>query len=218
MNKVSAIITAAGKNSRMREDQLNKNIPVQNKLTLPFLKNTIIETTIDNVLNTENIDECIVVLGHYYDEILPLINNIDDKRLKIVKNNPIDVGLSISLLNGLLNSKNQYVLCVTGDQPTVSSKTFNNILNTLFKSDNPQKTISILRRIDIGKLDSAIGLGMPFAANRNELMHYLEGENDNLNPILRKMYSDGFEFYGVKEDNPDELININHLEDYKSLL
>ena len=106
MLTVSAVITAAGKNSRMRKDQEELNIPLQNKLTLPLkskeYSNTIIETTINNVLNTDNIDECIVVLGHYSDEILPFINNIKDDRLKVVINNPVDVGLSVSLLNGFL--------------------------------------------------------------------------------------------------------------------
>ena len=90
MLTVSAVITAAGKNSRMRKDQENLNIPIQNKLTLPLnngeYSSTIIETTINNVLNTENIDECIVVLGHYCEEILPYINNIHDDRLKVIKN------------------------------------------------------------------------------------------------------------------------------------
>ena len=167
MLTVSAVITAAGKNSRMRKDQENLKIPLQNKLTLPLIngnnQSTIIETTIHNVLNTQNIDECIVVLGHYCEEILPFINNIHDDRLKIIKNDPIDVGLSVSsvsLLNGLQNIDSDIALCVTGDQPTVSTETFNNILNTLFNSDNPRKTISILRRRKTGKLDTAEGLGM----------------------------------------------------------
>ena len=122
MLKVSAIITAAGKNSRMRKDQMERNIPLQNKLTLPFNSSTIIETTIANVLNTDNIDECIVVLGHFSDEILPLINKIDDSRLKIIENDPVDVGLSVSLLNGLSCINSDIALCVTGDQPTVSTQ------------------------------------------------------------------------------------------------
>ena len=222
MLTVSAVITAAGKNSRMRKDQENLNIPIQNKLTLP-LKNgnyssTIIETTINNVLNTENIDECIVVLGHYCEEILPFINNIHDDRLKVIKNDPIDVGLSVSLLNGLQNIDSDIALCVTGDQPTVSTETFNNILSTLFNSDNPRKTISILRRRKIGKLDTAEGLGMPFAADRMELIKYLHDKDDNLNPILREIFADGFDFYGVKENHPNELININHYSEYESIL
>ena len=222
MLTVSAVITAAGKNSRMRKDQEEMDIPLQNKLTLPLNKgeysSTIIETTINNVLNTENIDECIIVLGHYCEEILPCIKNIHDDRLKIVKNDPVDVGLSVSLLNGLQNISSDIALCVTGDQPTVSTKTFNNLINTLFNSDNPHKTISILRRIKIGKLDTAEGLGMPFAADRKELIGYLKDKDDNLNPILREIFADGFEFYGVEENHPNELININHYSEYESIL
>ena len=237
MLTVSAVITAAGKNSRMRKDQENLNIPIQNKLTLPLnngeYSSTIIETTINNVLNTENIDECIVVLGHYCEEILPYINNIHDDRLKVIKNDPIGVGLSVSLLNGLQNINSDIALCVTGDQPTVSTETFNNILNTLFNSENPRKTISILRRRKTGKLDTAEGLGMPFAADRMEtaeglgmpfaadrmeLINYLKDKDDNLNPILREIFADGFDFYGVKENHPNELININHYSEYESIL
>ena len=149
---------------------------------------------------------------------MPFINNIEDGRLKIVKNDPIDVGLSVSLLNGLQNIKSDIALCVTGDQPTVSTKTFNNIINTILNSENPKKTISILRRIKIGKLDTAEGLGMPFAADRNELIKYLKGKDDNLNPILREIFADGFEFFGVEEEHPNELININHFSEYESIL
>ena len=218
MLKVSAIITAAGKNSRMRKDQMERNIPLQNKLTLPFNSSTIIETTIANVLNTDNIDECIVVLGHFSDEILPLINKIDDSRLKIIENDPVDVGLSVSLLNGLSCINSDIALCVTRDQPTVSTKTFNSILDCILKFENPKNTISILRRLKTGKLDTAEGLGMPFAASRLELIDYLKGKDDNLNPILREMFSDGFDFYGIEEDNPLELININTYSEYESIL
>ena len=64
---VSTIITAAGKNSRMRKDQLELNIDLKNKLILPFENSTVIETTIDNALSA-NVDECIGVLGHYSSE------------------------------------------------------------------------------------------------------------------------------------------------------
>ena len=169
-------------------------------------------------MNTDNIDECIVVLGHFSDEILPLINKIDDSRLKIIENDPVDVGLSVSLLNGLSCINSDIALCVTGDQPTVSTKTFNSILDYILKFENPKNTISILRRLKTGKLDTAEGLGMPFAASRLELIDYLKGKDDNLNPILREMFSDGFDFYGIEEDNPLELININTYSEYESIL
>ena len=210
---VSAIITAAGKNSRMRKDQISRNIELKNKLLLPFNNKTVLETVIDNTLSAD-IDECIVVLGHFHDEIINAISENYDSYVKFIINNPCDVGLSTSLYNGLPNISSDFALCVTGDQPTITTETLNNITNKLTQSQNPQKTISILRRRKTGKLDTAEGLGMPFAAPRTNLMKYLENENDNLNPILRKIFSDGYTFYGIKEKNKKELLNINYYEDY----
>jgi len=218
---VSSVITAAGRNFRMEKSQIQKGISLKNKLLLPFpsedSKKTVIETTINNVLSA-NVDECIVVLGHFADEIMTIVDNIYDDRIKAVKNKNVDVGLSTSLLNGLNNCRNDYVLCVASDQPTVSTKTYNNLINILLNSNNPKKTISILRRKNMGILNSAEGLGMPFIAEKNQLSDYLPDEDDNLNPILRKIFGDNFCFYGVKEENDLELININDYNDYEFVL
>ena len=213
---ISAIITAAGKNSRMRKDQISRNLEIKNKLILPFNNKTVLETTIDNTLSS-NIDECIVVLGHYSSEILEAISNNYEDSVKFIINNPCDVGLSTSLFNGLSNITSDFALCVTGDQPTVSTETLNKMISVLDKCENPYKSISILRRRKTGLLDTAEGLGMPFVAPRINLMKYLENEDDNLNPILRKIFADGYTFYGVKEKNKKELLNINHYEDYLEL-
>lgn len=201
----------------MRNDQRENNLEIRNKLTLPFNSSTVLENTIDNVLSL-NVDECIVVLGHYKDEIMEAISNDYDDKVKFVVNDPVDVGLSVSLLNGLQNTESEYVLCVTGDQPTVSSETLENIIQTLLNAEDPDNTVSILRRRKTGLLDTAKGLGMPFAMNRKNLISYLENENDNLNPILRKIFSDGFEFWGIEERDELELLNINHHKDYEYLM
>ncbi|WP_458456806.1 nucleotidyltransferase family protein [Methanobrevibacter sp.] len=214
---ISTIITAAGKNSRMRKDQISRNIELKNKLVLPFQDKTVIETTIDNALSA-NVDDCIVVLGHYADEIKEVICDNYKDSVKFIINDPVDVGLSVSLFNGLANADSDFALCITADQPTVSTDTFNNLIETSQKSENPYNTISILRRRKTGILDTAEGLGMPFVAPRLNLMKYLENENDNLNPILRKIFADGYTFYGVKEKNKKELININHYDEYLSIL
>ena len=221
MVNVSVIVTAAGKNSRMRADQLSFNVPLKNKLTLPLKKHdgtltNVISETLNHILSCK-VDQIILVVGYYSDEILKSINDIDDDRLKIIENKPHDVGLSVSLLNGLKNTNSEIVLCTTGDQPTVTTKTYNNIINHILQSKDPKHTISILRRREKGKLNSPEGLGMPFAANRLELIKYLKTENDNLNPILRKIFADGYEFYGIEENNPLELVNINHLKEYKTV-
>ena len=214
---VSTVITAAGKNSRMRKDQISRGIDLTNKLILPFNDKTVIETTIDNALSS-NADECIVVLGHYASEIKEAIfDNYKDK-VKFIENNPVDVGLSTSLYNGLSKLTSDFALCITADQPTVTTDTFNELIDVSQKSDDPYRTISILRRRKTGLLDTAEGLGMPFVAPRENLMGYLENENDNLNPILRKIFDDGYVFYGIKEKNEKELLNINHYDDYLTLL
>ena len=214
---VSTIITAAGRNSRMRKDQISRGMELTNKLILPFNNKTVIETTIDNALSL-NIDECIVVLGHYSSEIKEAIFNNYKDDVKFIENNPVNVGLSTSLYNGLSNITSDFALCITADQPTVSAETFEKMIEVSQTSQNPYKTISILRRRKTGLLDTAEGLGMPFVAPRKNLMKYLENENDNLNPILRKIFDDGYTFYGIKEKNEKELLNINHYDDYLKLL
>lgn len=214
---VSTVITAAGKNSRMRKDQIFRGLNLTNKLVLPFKDKTVIETTIDNALSS-NADECIVVLGHYSSEIKEVIFDNYKEEVKFIENNPVDVGLSTSLFNGLSNISSDLALCITADQPTVSTETFNKLIETSLKAENPYNTISVLRRRKTGLLDTAEGLGMPFVAPRLNLMKYLENEDDNLNPILRKIFDDGYVFYGVEEKNKKELVNINHYDDYLSLL
>ena len=214
---ISTVITAAGKNSRMRKDQISRGIELTNKLILPFNDKTVIETTIDNALSLD-IDECIVVLGHYSSEIKEAIFDNYKDDVKFIENNPVDVGLSTSLFNGLSNISSDFALCITGDQPTVLPETFEKMIDVIENAEDPYKTISILRRRKTGKLDTAEGLGMPFVAPRKNLIGYLENEDDNLNPILRKIFADGYTFYGIKEKNKKELLNINHYDDYLSLL
>lgn len=210
---VSAIITAAGKNRRMREDLNARGMEICHKLLLDIHGMPIITRTIQNTLNS-GIDECIVVLGHFSDEITSVIHELDDRRVRVTVNPEVHVELSDSLLNGIRNIKSDYCLCVAADQPTVSNETLKNLIKGVFDSPQPENTISILARGKIGHLDSARGLGMPFACHKILLENYLLENSDNLNPILRKMIKDGVTFYGVPARDDLELININRYDDY----
>ena len=55
---------------------------------------------------------------------------------------------------------------------------------------------------------------MPFACHTKLLLKYLSDNEDNLNPILRKMIAEGVVFYGTPAVNDLELLNINRYEDY----
>lgn len=214
---ISAIITAAGKNRRMRADLKSRGMEICHKLLLDFDGVPLIIKTIQNTLNA-GINECIVVLGHFSDEITVVIDELDDERVKVTVNPEIHVELSESLLSGVKNVKSDYCLCVAADQPTVSTETLKNLVKCVFDSPEPENTISILARGKIGYLDSAEGLGMPFACHKNLLEKYLALHSDNLNPILRKMVSNGVIFYGIPARSDLELININRFDDYLKVI
>ncbi len=214
---ISAIITAAGKNRRMRDDLKTRGIGIHHKLLLDIHGMPIILRTIQNTLDA-GIDECIIVLGYFVDEITSVIDEMDDERVKIIINPDIDVELSDSLLNGINNAKHDYCICVAADQPTVSTETLKNIIKGVFNSSEPENTISILAREKTGYLESAKGLGMPLSCHKNLLTKYLNGHSDNLNPILRKMVKDGVIFYGVPARNHLELVNINRYDDYLKII
>ncbi len=214
--KTSGIITAAGANTRMKTDQINKNLPIKNKLLLPINNKEVILHTITNMLKT-NIDECIIVVGHYKDQINTVISKIDDDKIKIIENEDVDVSLSESLLNGINYAKGNICLCAAADQPTISPTTFQNLINIL-KNTKHKNIISVLSRIEHGLLKTTDGLGMPFACDKQLLKKYLTQKSSNINPILRKMKSEHIIFYGQKEENPLELININRMEDYYLIL
>lgn len=217
MKGISCIITAAGKNRRMREDLHNKGMEIKHKLLLKINNEPILTSTVKKALQTD-LKECIVVLGHFMDDLYPSLDQINDSRLITIENPDVDVELSQTLLNGVLNAKYDYCLCLAGDQPTVTKKTMQNLIDQLSKSPEPGNTVTILARGETGYLDSARGLGMPFACHSSLLKQYLQGEEDNLNPILRRMVDDGVSLYGVLGQNELELININRYEDYLKVL
>lgn len=214
---VSAIITAAGKNRRMREDFKARGMEIRHKLLLDLHGMPIILQTIKNTLNA-GVNECIVVLGHFSDEIIVAIDEFDDERVRVTVNHDVHVELSESLLNGVAKVKSDYCLCVAADQPTLSTETLKNLIKGVFESKMPENIISILARGKTGYLDSAEGLGMPFACHKMLLETYLRGNSDNLNPILRKMIDNGVIFYGVPARDDMELININRYDDYLRLV
>ena len=211
---MDAIITAAGRNSRMIDDFKKIGRKPIHKLRLMINDKAILIHTLENVLNSE-VDEVTLALGHYKDELIATLEEygmLDKVELSI--NPDVDVGLSRTIKNAI-KSRDKYYLFMAADQPTVTTKTINRLITTLSEAPNPTNTISVLARRKYGWLDSAEGLGMPFCCYANLLYEYIENEDDNLNPILREMINDGVEFYGIKEENELELININHLNDYR---
>lgn len=210
---ISAIITAAGKNRRMEEDQRRLGIKLKNKLLLDLQGKPVIVQTLENVQKTIA-DQYVIVLGHFSGEIIPILEEYNIKNMKIISNPNYNVQLSQTLLNGADNVEKGLCLCLAADQPTVSTISMSNLIECALKHHDPENIVSILARRDTGYLNSIEGLGMPFVCHSSLLKKYLPGKDDNLNPILGDMLSDGVVFYGVKPHDELELTNINHWDDY----
>lgn len=214
MIKMDAIITAAGKNSRMINDFKKIGKKPIHKLKLEINNKPLLIHTIEQILNSD-IERINICLGHFKEELYSLLEEYElINEVNIIINENPEVSLSQTIANALKNNEKGYYLFAAADQPTLSTNTINRMINTLKNSPNPRNTISILRRRKIGKIDSAEGLGMPFCCYGKLLYDYVKEEDNNLNPILRKMIKDGVEFYALKEANDLELLNINHYEDY----
>ncbi|HEY4711825.1 MAG TPA: nucleotidyltransferase family protein, partial [Dehalococcoidia bacterium] len=101
---ISAILLAAGESNRMG----------QPKQLLPFGQSTILERTIDTLLDSA-VSETIVVLGYRDEEIR---KTIAGKPVKIAINPDYQQGMSVSIIAGLkqIDKRARAVLIAPGDQ------------------------------------------------------------------------------------------------------
>lgn len=120
---VSAILLAAGESKRMGKP----------KQLMPFGRSTILEQTIDNLLNSE-VSEVIVVLGYRAEE---MIKTVAIKPVKVVINPAYHQGMSTSIVTGLnlVDDGAQAVMLALADQPLVDSKTMNRLIDEFFNHD-----------------------------------------------------------------------------------
>ncbi|MCI5867389.1 MAG: NTP transferase domain-containing protein [Methanosphaera sp.] len=211
---MDAIITAAGRNSRMIEDFTNLKMEPIHKLKLKIDDKPIIIHTIENVMKAD-IENITVMLGHFRDEIYGILDEysmLDCVRIR--ENSNVDVALSETILNALSGCSDCDYLFMAADQPTISPETINNMINIYNSDSDKYNLVSVLARRKTGVLNSAEGLGMPFCCYGSLIYNYLKGANCNLNPILRNMIKDGVKFYGIEAVDDVELLNINHYSEY----
>ena len=123
LEMVSAIVLAAGESKRMG----------QPKQLMPFGQSTILEQTIDNLLNSQ-VGETIVVLGFKAAEVKKVIAA---RPVKVVINPEYQQGMSTSIITGLdqVDSQATAVMIVLGDQPFVDSQTINVLIDAFLAND-----------------------------------------------------------------------------------
>ncbi|MDZ7361505.1 MAG: nucleotidyltransferase family protein [candidate division KSB1 bacterium] len=130
MPKISALVLAAGE---------SKRIPGKNKLLLPFAGKTIVECTVDTVLQAA-VDDVILVLGHEAETIKKVVG---DRPIKIAFNPDYRNGMAGSIHTGLtaLSPTATAVMICLVDQPLIQSAELN-LLITAF-SQAKEKSIAV---------------------------------------------------------------------------
>ena len=185
-----AMILAAGESKRMGKL----------KLLLPFGGKTIIETVIDNIIQSK-VEKILVVLGSDWEKIKEKIKNFP---IKIIVNPHFTKGMLSSVQLGFqtLPKNTQAVLVVLGDQPAVSSAIINEIIDA-FKRTRKGIVLPVYKN----------NRGHPVLIDikyRNEV--------ENLSPdigLRGLVYNHPEDILEVEVGTPSILRDIDDIEDYR---
>ncbi len=190
---ISAIILAAGESKRMGKP----------KQLMPLGSGTILEQTIDNLLNSE-VKEVIVVIGHRAEEMNNLIANIP---VRVALNPAYHEGMSTSIIAGLnlIDSRAQAVMLALADQPFVDSQTINRLIDE-FSTHN--------KGIAIPVYQGRRGHPVIFAIKYKEELLRLKGDIGG-RQIIKDHPDDILE---VAVDSENIITDIDTINDYQSYI
>jgi len=132
LNTFDIVVLAAGQGSRMKSRTLSKPMHLLNGITL-------IEYLLLN-LPIKNFNNKIVVVSPNYENIQSKINNIDNKFVYAVQNNP--KGTGDALFHALKKLKSKYVLVVNADVPLITQSSY---LNLMKNHENKKLTLSLIQ-------------------------------------------------------------------------
>ncbi len=190
---ISAILLAAGESNRMG----------QPKQLLPFGQSTIVERTIDNLLDSA-VSETIVVLGYRDEEVRQTISG---KPVKLAINPDYQQGMSASIIAGLkqINKRARAVLIALGDQPLVDSQTITSLVEA-FIANNKGIIIPVYQ----GRRGNPVILAIKY---KGELLN-LKGDTGG-REIIKRHPDDVLE---VAVNCEGVLLDIDTMESYTSMI
>jgi len=188
---VSVILLAAGESKRMGKP----------KLLMPFGRSTILETNIDNLLNSMA-GEVIVVLGHRAEEAIP---KIAAKPVKIAINPVYHQGMSTSIAAGLkqIDDRAEAVMLVLADQPFVDNRVVNRLIEQFYAHNK-----GIVIPIHQGRRGHPVIFAIKYKAELRRLRGDVGGRE-----VIEKHPDDILE---VAVDSPGINIDIDTVSDYHS--
>ena len=190
---VSAILLAAGKSERMG----------QNKLLLPFGGRTVIQRTLDSLI-ASHAGEVIVVLGSKAQEIN---QSIGGRRALVVLNPNYARGMSTSFITGLgmVNSRARFVMVALGDQPLITPRVYNQLIEAALGSDK-----GIILPVYKGERGNPIVISTRYRAEMLKQTGDIGGRE-----LLKAHPEDALE---VLVDCEGVVVNINTKEEYEKRL
>lgn len=186
-----AIILAAGSSRRMGSQ----------KLLMPFGEKTIIETVVDQVLNSK-VSQVLVVLGADHEKVK---ETIGERPVKFCHNREHEKGMFSSVICGLrsIPADAEAVLIYLGDQPGIS----------------PAVTDAVIDAYN----EELFGIVIPVHMHRRghpllvDLKYRREIENLDLEQGLRALrHHFPQDVLEVEVDEPGILVDIDTPEDYKN--
>jgi len=155
---IYGIVLAAGESKRMG----------QPKQLLPFGKQTLIETVVENVLQSQ-IQKTVVVLGANKDEIA---KKLDKYPVSMIFNPRFKQGMLSSIQRGFeaIAKEASAVLIILGDQPTIPAWVIDSIIHT-YRNTGKGIVVPVFQmrrghpvlfdckyRDEVAALDAAVGL------------------------------------------------------------
>ena len=173
---ISAIVVAAGKSSRMG---------TTDKLDLPFQGSTVLNTVLDNIIQSK-VDEVILVVSNK----APKLSDDVKKNWRIIINESRDQGLTSSIQKGVMAAQeDSHLLICLGDMPLINQGDYNALTSKIINS-NEKSIIQPWRdgrpgnpvlfshhfRNEILKLSYAHGC-KPIVKNNHDYLHTLETKN-----------------------------------------
>lgn len=183
MDKIWAIVLAAGKSTRMK----------QQKLLMPFNGQTIIETIIQKIFPVLE-SNIIVVLGSHCNEIRQKINKL---QVKSCFNKDFENGMLSSVIYGFgaLPEDAEAAMVFLGDQPQISTDVIQKVAKAWKQSDkgiiiptfNGRRghpvLIGIKYKSKIRELDPSKGLRQLMVENPDDISEVELGQSEILRDI-----------------------------------
>lgn len=190
MDKIWAIVLAAGKSTRMK----------QQKLLMPFNGKTIVETVIGKIRPVLK-SNILVVLGSDYDEIGQKINQ---SQVESCFNKNFEQGMLSSVICGFnaLPQKADAALVFLGDQPQISTEVILTVINA-WKHSGKGIVIPAFN----GKRGHPVLIETKYTAEISRL-----DPEKGLRQLMQKNANDTFE---VEIEEPEILRDIDTPEDYE---